>query len=65
MRRLWIARVNAAVRLQGLTYSRFMAGLKSAGVEIDRKSLADLAVLDPPAFAKIVDTVKDKVGQEA
>lgn len=65
MRRLWIARVNAAVRLQGLTYSRFMAGLKSAGVEIDRKSLADLAVLDPPAFAKIVDTVKDRVGQEA
>jgi large subunit ribosomal protein L20 len=57
-RRLWIARINAAVRPHGLSYSRFIAGLKSAGVEVDRKILADLAVRDPRAFAGLVETVK-------
>ena len=57
-RRLWIARINAAVRELGLSYSAFMAGLKKARIEIDRKVLADLAVLDKPAFAKIAGQVK-------
>lgn len=60
-RALWIARINAAVREHGLTYSVFMNGLKQAAIEIDRKVLADLAVLDKPAFAKIVGDVKAKV----
>ncbi len=57
-RRLWIARINAASRSLGLTYSRFMAGLKKARIEVDRKVLADLAVNDPAAFGSIVDKVK-------
>ncbi len=57
-RALWIARINAAVRELGLTYSAFMAGMKRANIEIDRKVLADLAVLDKPAFAKIATQVK-------
>ena len=57
-RALWIARINAAVREQGLTYSAFMAGLKRASIEIDRKVLADMAVLDKPGFAAVVDKVK-------
>ena len=52
-RGLWIARINAAVRELGLTYSAFMAGMKRANIEIDRKMLADLAVRDKPAFAQI------------
>jgi len=52
-RGLWIARINAAARENGLSYSRLMAGLKAAGVEIDRKILAELAVSDPAAFAKL------------
>ena len=55
-RRLWIARINAAVRPHGLPYSRFMNGLKAAGVEVDRKILADMAVHDPAAFKSLVDT---------
>jgi large subunit ribosomal protein L20 len=58
MRALWIARINAAVRELGMTYSAFMSGLKRANIEIDRKVLADLAVLDKPAFAKIAGQVK-------
>ncbi len=58
IRSLWIARINAAVRELGLTYSTFMAGLKRANIEIDRKVLADLAVLDKAAFAKIASHVK-------
>lgn len=58
MRRLWIQRINAASRQHGLTYSRLVSGLKSAGVETDRKVLADLAVRDPASFARIVDTAK-------
>ncbi|RMF76251.1 MAG: 50S ribosomal protein L20 [Chloroflexi bacterium] len=52
-RRLWITRINAAARLNGLSYSRFMHGLKRAGVEIDRKMLADIAVRDPETFTKL------------
>jgi large subunit ribosomal protein L20 len=58
MRRLWIERINAASRQHGLPYGRFMAGLKAAGVEVDRKVLADLAVREPAAFAAMVDTAK-------
>jgi large subunit ribosomal protein L20 len=54
-RRLWISRINAASRQHGLTYSRFIAGLKEAGVEVDRKVLADLAVNDSEAFARLVE----------
>src|SRR5512135_3290084 len=57
-RRLWIARINAAARLNGVTYSRFMAGLTRTGVAIDRKILADLAVTDPTGFTKLVETAK-------
>lgn len=60
-RALWIARINAAVREQGLTYSAFMAGLKKAAIEIDRKVLADMAVLDKPGFAVVVDKVKSSL----
>ncbi len=57
-RALWIARINAAVRELGMTYSGFMAGLKRANIDIDRKVLADLAVADKAAFAKIASQVK-------
>lgn len=57
-RALWITRINAAARLNGLSYSRLMAGLKLGGVEINRKVLADLAVNDLEAFAKIADVAK-------
>jgi large subunit ribosomal protein L20 len=57
-RRLWIARINAAVRLNGLTYSKFIAGLAKSGVGLDRKILADMAITDPAGFTKIVETVK-------
>lgn len=57
-RSLWIARINAAVREHDLSYSQFMYGLKKAAIEVDRKVLADIAVLDKPAFAKFVETAK-------
>ena len=57
-RRLWIARINAASRLNGVSYSRFMHGLKEANIEIDRKILADLAVHDPATFDQLVEAVK-------
>ncbi|ADJ26123.1 ribosomal protein L20 [Dehalogenimonas lykanthroporepellens BL-DC-9] len=57
-RRLWIARINAAARLNGLTYSQFMAGLAQSGVELNRKVLADLAVTQPEAFAELAKSVK-------
>ena len=60
-RRLWIARINAAARACGLTYSQFANGLKKAAIEIDRKMLADLAVNDQAAFSSIVDQVKAKL----
>ena len=58
IRRLWITRINAAARLNGLSYSKFMHGLKVAGVELDRKVLADMAVADPQAFAALVEVAK-------
>lgn len=60
-RQLWIARINAAVRELGLTYSQFANGLKKAAIEIDRKMLADIAVHDKAAFSSIVDQVKAKL----
>ena len=58
---LWIARINAAAREHGLSYSRFISGLKRAGVEMDRKVLADLAVSDPKAFGALAEMAKSKV----
>ena len=60
-RSLWIARINAAVREHDLSYSRFIYGLDKAEIEIDRKVLADMAVLDKPAFAAIVERVKSRL----
>ncbi|HED7151915.1 TPA: 50S ribosomal protein L20 [Campylobacter jejuni] len=57
-RRLWIVRINAACRLNDLSYSRFINGLKKAGIELDRKILADLAMNDAAAFAKIAEAAK-------
>jgi large subunit ribosomal protein L20 len=57
-RKLWIQRINAAARAEGMTYNRFIQGLKAAGVEVDRNILADLAVNDAPAFAALVETAK-------
>lgn len=57
-RQLWIARINAAARMNGLSYSKFMYGLKSAGVEMNRKILADLAVNDAAAFTALAETAK-------
>jgi large subunit ribosomal protein L20 len=58
MRRLWIMRINAAARAEGLSYNQFVAGLRKAGIELDRKVLADLAVSDPAAFGKIAEQAK-------
>jgi ribosomal protein L20 len=58
MRELWIIRINAAARLNGISYSRFMNGLKKAGIELDRKVLADIALNNPAEFAKLVEKVK-------
>jgi len=59
MRRLWVQRINAGCRLNDTTYSRFIFGLKEAGVEVDRKVLADLAVSEPEAFASLVETARE------
>jgi len=64
-RALWIQRINAAAREHGLTYSRFISGLISAGVEVDRKVLADLAVTEPAAFAAIVEQAKGHLPKAA
>ena len=61
MRQLWIARINAAARINGLSYSKFMYGLKLAGVEMNRKMLAEMAVNDAAAFAELVELAKTKV----
>jgi len=61
MRRLWILRVNAASRAQGLTYSQFIDGLKKSGVEINRKILADMAVREPDAFVNLVTIARGKI----
>jgi large subunit ribosomal protein L20 len=57
-RRLWIIRINAAARAQGLSYNQFVAGCRKAGIELDRKVLAELAVSDPTAFAKVAEQAK-------
>jgi|TARA_B100000678_G_scaffold193450_1_gene161866 large subunit ribosomal protein L20 len=57
-RRLWVIRINAAARLHGLSYSQFIHGLKTVGIELDRKNLADLAVTEPAAFAQLASQVK-------
>ena len=57
-RRLWIQRINAAARVNGMTYNRFIQGLKAADVEVDRRMLAEMAVNDPDAFAVLVDVAK-------
>ena len=60
-RRLWIARINAAARMNGLSYSRLMNGLKIAGIDINRKMLSEIAIHDPKAFAVLVETAKSKL----
>ncbi len=60
-RRLWIQRINAAVRAEGMTYNRFIQGLKAAGVEVDRKNLAELAISEPAAFSALVQVAKDNL----
>ena len=64
-RRLWILRINAAARLNGLSYSRFIAGLKAAGCELNRKMLADLAVRDEKAFAELAGVAKQALESAA
>ena len=60
-RQLWIARINAAARINGLSYSKFMHGLKLAGIDINRKMLAEMAVSDPDGFAQLVEAAKGKL----
>ncbi len=60
-RQLWIARINAAARINGLSYSKFMFGLKQAGVELNRKVLADMAVNDAEGFATLAELAKSKI----
>lgn len=60
-RKLWIARINAAVRMHGISYSKFMNGLKLSGIDMNRKMLSDLAISDAQGFAQIVETVKTKL----
>ena len=59
MRKLWIIRINAAVRERGMRYSQFIYGLHTAGIELDRKTLSQLAISDPPAFDAVFDQVKE------
>ena len=63
-RKLWIQRINAGARANGMTYNRFIQGLKASGVEVDRKILADLAVNDAPAFAVLVETAKSALPED-
>ncbi|MPQ44962.1 50S ribosomal protein L20 [Clostridium tarantellae] len=62
-RRLWIARINAATRMNGLSYSRFMNGLKLAGIEINRKMLSEMAINDAQGFANLVETAKAQINK--
>ncbi len=65
MRRLWIARINAAARQEGLSYSKLMHGLRLAEIQVDRKNLADLAVHEPTAFAALVTSAKSALESDA
>ena len=60
-RQLWIARINAAARMNGISYSKFMHGLKLAGVEVNRKMLSEMAISDPAGFAALAELAKSKV----
>ena len=64
-RRLWIVRINAAARLHDMSYSQFIAGLKRAGVDLDRKSLAEIAARDPQAFGALVESARKAAGGDA
>ena len=64
-RSLWIVRINAAARANGLSYNRFMAGVRMAGIELDRKSLADIAVSDPKAFSVVAEKAKAALESDA
>ncbi|WP_421656947.1 50S ribosomal protein L20 [Leptothermofonsia sp. ETS-13] len=64
-RRLWITRINAAARLHGMSYSQLMGGLKKANIQINRKMLAQMAILDPAGFARVVELVSQSVKQSA
>ena len=64
-RRLWIQRINAAARSNGITYNRFIQGLKAAGVEVDRRMLAELAVADAAAFTALVEVAKKSLPEDA
>lgn len=59
-RKLWIARINAAARLNGMSYSKFISGLKKANININRKMLSEMAINDPEGFAKLVDVAKEQ-----
>jgi large subunit ribosomal protein L20 len=61
-RKLWIARINAGTRANGLSYSRFMNGIKLAGIDINRKMLSEIAINDPKAFAELVEIAKKQIG---
>lgn len=63
-RKLWIQRINAAVRAEGMTYNRFIQGLKLAGIEVDRRMMADLAVNDPAAFSVLVEAAKKALPED-
>ena len=62
-RQLWIARINAAARLNGLSYSKFMFGLKNAGIDMNRKMLSEIAIADPEGFAKLAETAKANIAK--
>ncbi len=64
-RRLWIQRINAAARANGMTYNRFMEGLKAANIDLDRKVLSDMAIHDSGAFNVLVETAKEALGNKA
>ena len=64
-RRLWITRINAAARLNGMSYSQFIHGMQLAGIELDRKVLADIAVRDPETFRRFADSAREAVGSAA
>ena len=64
-RSLWIVRINAAVRSHGISYSRFMAGIKAAGIELDRKALSEMAIHDEAAFAALVEKAKSSLQNKA
>ncbi|ERH16252.1 ribosomal protein L20 [Actinobaculum sp. oral taxon 183 str. F0552] len=63
-RKLWIARINAAVRAEGMTYNRFIQGLNLAGIEVDRRQLAEMAVNDPAAFVAVVDAARKALPED-